>query len=109
MPDSHDIVEKLQAMVEFRLEIPTNVRIDGNCFTFDRSPEGRGFLFNRKTGEVFSLNATGAFIVHWLLRLTPPSELPAKVSAAFSISQEDANRDVAEFLSEIWHMGLLSE
>lgn len=96
-------------MVEFRSEIPPHVRIDSTHFTFDRSPEGRGFIFNRKTGEVFSLNATGAFIVHCLLQSIPPSELPAKVSAAFCISEEDANQDVAEFLSEMWNMGLLSE
>ena len=95
-------------MSEFLLRSPVDVQLNYDRFAFDASEEGRGFLFDRRTGDVFSLNATGAFIVHSILQGTPLPEIPSKLSKAFRVPHEEACRDVAEFLSELRELGLLS-
>lgn len=86
---------------------PAAIRVDLGTLVFERSEQGRGFLFNPKSGEIFSLNATGAFIVECLRESITPSELARKVAVAFGVEVITAKRDVSEFVEQLRQMDLI--
>lgn len=64
------------------------------------------FVFNRKSGEVFSLNSTATFILEGLLGAKDPAELLDQLFAEFAISAPlDALRGCRQFIEEIKKLG----
>lgn len=67
-----------------------------------------GFLYDARTAESFSVNATAACIVRALQRGEPPESLWRTLCADFEISEIEARRDVLRFLGELHQIGLIS-
>jgi hypothetical protein len=57
-----------------------------------------GFLFDSRTGNTFSLNRTGAFLLRKLMDGAAADDLPALLAAAFETDAENGRRDVEQFL-----------
>ena len=57
-----------------------------------------GFLFDSRTGNTFSLNSTGTFLLQELIRGSHPDELVERVTEKFDVSDNEASRDVEQFL-----------
>lgn len=67
-----------------------------------------GFLYDARTAESFSVNATAACIVRALQRGEPPESLWRTLCADFEISEMEARHDVLRFLGELHQIGLVS-
>ena len=66
----------------------------------------RGFLFDERTGRVYSLNATAALAAAHLEAKATEAEVVRRVVAAFDIDPETVRRDYNRFVAELLHEGL---
>jgi Coenzyme PQQ synthesis protein D (PqqD) len=66
-------------------------------------------LLDIMQGQVFRLNATGAAIFESLRMCKTESELSSSLAAMFSISLQQAEKDVREFLESLARQGLICE
>ncbi len=66
-----------------------------------------GFLLDTRTGNTYTLNETGTFIVKALSTSGDPGDLAEAISAEFEVDQETAARDLAEFLLQLRELGLI--
>ncbi len=57
-----------------------------------------GFLFDARTGNTFSLNRTGTFLLRQLIDGAAPAGLSESLTEEFEIDQATASRDVEQFL-----------
>ncbi len=57
-----------------------------------------GFLFDARTGNTFSLNRTGTFLLRQLIDGAAPAGLSERLTEEFEIDQDTAGRDVEQFL-----------
>ncbi|NCB44847.1 MAG: PqqD family protein [Clostridia bacterium] len=78
-------------------------------YNFEISPHGRGMLFNKQTGEVLTLNVTGAFIASMLQKPVGISVIVKDFARQFELSEKVAEEDVLGFLEELREMNLLHE
>lgn len=60
-----------------------------------------GFLFDARTGNTFSLNRTGTFLLRALIDGVPVEHLTNMLQDTFEVSVETAIRDVEQFLYRI--------
>ncbi len=60
-----------------------------------------GFIFDPITGESFTVNKTGLFILKALKDGFSENELAEKLSKNFDVSFEEAQRDVIDFLGKL--------
>ena len=60
-----------------------------------------GFAFDPTTGESFTMNATGLAILAGLREGASPIELVGRLTEEFEISEQDATRDVDDFLDHL--------
>lgn len=60
-----------------------------------------GFAFDPTTGESFTMNATGLAILEGLREGASPIELVARLTENFEVSEQDATRDVDDFLDHL--------
>ncbi len=60
-----------------------------------------GFAFDPTTGESFTMNATGLTILHGLREGASPIELVGRLMEDFEVSEQDATRDVDDFLDHL--------
>ena len=67
-----------------------------------------GFLFDSQSGKMFSLNSTGGFLLHRLMRGEKPSVLSTLLSAAFDVKSIRAARDVEEFLLRLQDLQIVN-
>lgn len=67
----------------------------------------RGFLFDQRTGRVFSLNASGAFAAERLLATGDPSAVLDTVVAEFEAEIGPARDDLARLLGQLADEGLV--
>ena len=65
-----------------------------------------GFLFDAQTGNTFSLNRTGTFVLRQLIDGAALDGIAAMVIDAFDVDAETANRDVEQFLFRLKELGL---
>lgn len=74
-----------------------------NCadYLFEESPEKRGFLFNQRSGEMFTLNGTAAHIVKYLQQEATFSDLVESVSLEFGKPTDAVEEDVQSFLEDL--------
>ncbi len=57
-----------------------------------------GFLFDTRTGNTYSLNRTGTFLLRRLIDGTARDELEACLIDRFDVERETASHDVEQFL-----------
>ena len=66
----------------------------------------RGFLFDERTGRVYSLNASAAVAAARLRDRQPADEVVSAVVEAFEVDVDTARRDYARFVSHLVEEGL---
>jgi len=66
----------------------------------------RGFLFDQRTGRVFSLNATGALAAARIRDQAPAPEVIAAVVEAFDVDAATAGQDFTRFVAHLVEEGL---
>jgi hypothetical protein len=85
-------------------KLPKNVRFVQSV-QLRLGPE-RGFLFDERTGKVFSLNSSGAFAVSQIQQGALVPKVIAAVVKAFDVDDETASRDFARFAAQLVEEGL---
>ena len=83
-----------------KLRLAPDVRIEGE-------DGGSAFLFHGATGEVFSLNGTGALLARRLAAAKGPEDLARLLTTGFRVDPETARRDVAAFLAAMEEAGIV--
>jgi hypothetical protein len=66
----------------------------------------RGFLFEERTGRVYSLTATAAFSVARLQEGTAVNDIVAGLTRSFEVDQATARREIAVFVNQLLAEGL---
>jgi hypothetical protein len=66
----------------------------------------RGFLFDERTGRVYSLNSTGALAAAGIQARAPVTQVIADVVEAFEVELTVARQDFARFLAHLVKEGL---
>ena len=66
----------------------------------------RGFLFDERSGRVYSLNATGAVAAAGLRDEKPEADIVAAVVEDFAVEASAARRDLERFVDHLVHEGL---
>lgn len=67
-----------------------------------------GFVFDPATGHTFTVNATGALVVHALKEGVKPDSIARRLADEFELDgSEDVARDVEDFLARLREHGLL--
>jgi hypothetical protein len=70
-----------------------------------RSIEGQAVLIHNRLGEIQVLNEVGTYI--WENLELDPEVLARNIAEQYEVSQEDAERDLHEFLSALRESGAL--
>ncbi len=60
-----------------------------------------GFAFDPTTGETYQLNRTGLFILQKLKEGQTPEEIARALTETFEVSEEEAYRDVIDFMEHV--------
>jgi hypothetical protein len=68
----------------------------------------RGFLFDQRSGRVYSLNATAAFVAGRLRGAETLPAVAAAVAEAFDVDPATAGRDLAAFVADLAAEGLVT-
>jgi hypothetical protein len=66
----------------------------------------RGFLFDERSGRVYSLNATAAVAAAGLRDQRPEADIVTEVTAAFAVEPAVARRDLERFIEHLLQEGL---
>jgi len=66
----------------------------------------RGFLFDERSGRVYSLNATGAVAAAALRDDKPEREIVDSVVESFAVEAATARRDLERFIEHLVREGL---
>ena len=68
-----------------------------------------GFLFDSRTGNTYSLNQTGTFILRKLIDGELPERLLKLLGSDFDIAEEVAERDIEQFLFRLKDLKIANE
>lgn len=71
-----------------------------------KAGQERGFLFDRSTGRVYSLNGTAALAAARLMAGAPTGEIVAALVADFEVDRETAAADLERFVGHLVETGL---
>ena len=66
-----------------------------------------GFIFDPETGNSYTVNKTGLFIIKLLKEGKSEDEIVKALSEKFDVSEEDARRDLVDFIEQLRLYGLL--
>lgn len=66
-----------------------------------------GFVFNPNTGDSYQVSETGLFIIGALRKGQPEEAVALALTEKYDVTLQDAQRDVADFLGNLKHFGLL--
>ncbi|WP_457681619.1 PqqD family protein [Thermovibrio sp.] len=66
-----------------------------------------GFIFDPETGNSYTVNSTGLFIIEKLREGKSPEEIAQLLSQEFEVSTEEAMRDITDFIEKLRILGLL--
>ena len=66
-----------------------------------------GFIFDPETGNSYTVNKTGLFIVKLLKEGKSEEEIVKALSEKFDVSEEDARRDLVDFMEQLRLYGFL--
>ncbi|MFQ5911659.1 MAG: PqqD family protein [Nitrospinota bacterium] len=84
--------------------IPKNIRFASSVQV--RVGAERGFLFDQRTGKVYSLNASGAVAASCIQEGALLPKVIAAVVKAFDVDAPTARRDFARFTAQLVEEGL---
>ncbi len=65
-----------------------------------------GFIFDPETGNSYTVNETGLFILKRLKEGKTPEEIASELSENYDVATEEALRDVLDFLEKLKSFGL---
>lgn len=65
-----------------------------------------GFIFDPETGNSFTVNQTGLFVIKLLKEGKSPEEVVEALTKEFEVSPEEAQRDLIDFLEQLRLNGL---
>lgn len=68
-----------------------------------------GFLFDTKTGNTFSLNKTGSFLLRQMIDGTSTEKLVDSLVETFDVDPNIAGRDVEQFLFRLKDLKVTEE
>ncbi|OAQ20357.1 HPr-rel-A system PqqD family peptide chaperone [Thermosulfurimonas dismutans] len=68
-----------------------------------------GFVFDPETGNSYTVNETGLFILQKLKEGLSPTAIVEAILEEYEVSPEEAERDVEEFLEGLRRFGLWRE
>jgi len=68
-----------------------------------------GFIFDPETGNSYTVNQTGLFILELLKEGKSQDEIVDALTKEFEVSPEEAQRDLIDFLEQLRLFGLLEE
>ena len=80
---------------------------DTRRFELNLSAEGRGFVFDHRTGDVYTLNQVGALVLRSLLDGCAPRSVAEKLAETYPISSDQALDDVRDFVADMVRMGII--
>ncbi|ADU96902.1 HPr-rel-A system PqqD family peptide chaperone [Thermovibrio ammonificans] len=66
-----------------------------------------GFIFDPETGNSFTVNQTGLFIIKLLKEGKSEEEIVQALTEEFDVSPEEARRDLVDFIEQLRLNGLL--
>jgi len=67
-----------------------------------------GFVFNASTGDSFSINETGSFIINLLKEGKSKSEIIEKIQSEFNAEKSNIEKDLSEFIKALQNHQLLT-
>jgi fructose-1,6-bisphosphatase/inositol monophosphatase family enzyme len=67
-----------------------------------------GFIFDPASGESFTANATGLFILNRLREHKSPETIAQELSNEYEVTQDEAERDITDFQVHLRTYKLLS-
>jgi hypothetical protein len=67
-----------------------------------------GFVFNASTGDSFSINETGSFIINLLKEGKSKSEIIEKIQTEFNAEKSNIEKDLSEFIKVLQNHQLLT-
>ncbi|WP_457568852.1 HPr-rel-A system PqqD family peptide chaperone [Desulfurobacterium sp.] len=68
-----------------------------------------GFIFDPETGNSFTVNKTGLFIINMLKEGKDVEDIVEALTEEFEVDREEAMRDVTDFLEQLRLMGLIDK
>jgi hypothetical protein len=68
-----------------------------------------GFLFDARTGNTFSLNRTGSFLLRALIDGADPETLASRMADRFEVDGETAKKDVEQFIFRLKDLRVTEE
>ncbi|WP_456396611.1 HPr-rel-A system PqqD family peptide chaperone [Desulfurobacterium sp.] len=68
-----------------------------------------GFIFDPETGNSFTVNKTGLFILNLLKESKDVEDIVEALTEEFEVDREEAMRDVTDFLEQLRLMGLIDK
>jgi len=66
-----------------------------------------GFIFDPETGDTYTVNFTGLFILNLLKQGKSENEILEKLIEEFDVNEEEAKRDLLDFLEQIKIYGFI--
>ncbi len=66
-----------------------------------------GFIFDPETGDTYTVNSTGLFILNLLKQGKSENEILEKLIEEFDVNEEEAKRDLLDFLEQIKIYGFI--
>ncbi len=66
-----------------------------------------GFVFDPTTGESFTVNSTGLFILNKLKEGLTETEIEKQLTETFDEVPEELQRDMSDFLQQLKSMGIV--
>ena len=66
-----------------------------------------GFIFDPATGSSFTTNDTGLFIINALKEGKGEVEIIKLLTENFDVNEEDASRDLIDFIEQLRYYGLI--
>jgi len=68
-----------------------------------------GFIFDPETGNSFTVNKTGLFIIKLLKEGKSEDEIVSCLTNEFEVSEEEAKQDLLDFIEQLKILGLLGD
>ena len=68
-----------------------------------------GFIFDPVTGSSFTTNSVGLFIINAMKEGKKEEEIVELLTKNFEVSEEEAARDLTDFIEQLRHYGLINE
>jgi PqqD family protein of HPr-rel-A system len=68
-----------------------------------------GFIFDPETGNSFTVNKTGLFIIKLLKEGKNEDEIVELLTKEFEVNEEEARKDLLDFIEQLKILGLVGD